>query len=282
VRKNIWLTIDWDYFAIEREEWKWAHAETETYYGSVWEVRLALAKAQGLDLKESAKLDDPHPRDFWKTLRGLGYRFDDLCEVIVGDSHQHGNKVFSRSNCEGPSLADTRLVNFDAHHDLTYNMAQFERDALRGNVTCENWLLMTHLTQLQLKSLIVFPPWKGMADWTRSFGDGGFPELDASLRRYTEPCVWPDPKVSEYAGNVEMVYICRSSAWSPPWHDAAFNDFVHGLKVPIMTPFQESLSPLVQRTIDYEKVDYLAGLSDIAQISHQLENPQTWSLLPRA
>jgi hypothetical protein len=276
MRHNVWLTVDWDFFCPEPAD-KWAHAETQTYYGTVWEVRLALAKAQGYDLEAATQLGEPHPDVFWETLRRLGYRFDNLKTVVVGDSHQFGYDVFSRAKSEGPSLSDTRLINFDAHHDMTYSMTQFERDALKGHVTCENWLLMTHMAQIQLQSLIVFPPWKGLADWDRSFGGDRFPELQSALRRYTSPCVWPDPQVAQSAGNVELVYICRSSAWSPPWHDAAFSKFVHKLsaiaKAPVETPFKETLDPLAQRIIDYERVNYLAGLTDIEQISQQLENP---------
>lgn len=275
-RSNIWLSIDWDYFMLEQAQWKWAHSESATFYSLIWEVRLALALSRGIDLKNEIALSHaaPTPASFWTTLERMGYDFTNVKAVYVGDSHRHANDVFRRSHMAGPSLSCTRLVNFDAHHDLTYNIKSFEKEALTNTVTCENWLLMTHLSQIGLQSLIVYPEWKGMRDWESTFG--ATPEVDASLRRYTEPCVWPSPKVAEAAGEVELVYICRSSAWSPPWHDQAFKQFVRTLHertgVIVSAPFEEHLDPLNQRRIDYDHVHQLSKLDGIAQLAYQMEN----------
>jgi hypothetical protein len=151
---------------------------------------------------------------------------------------------------------ETKLVHFDAHHDLTYNIVKFEEEAFTEHVTCENWLLMTLLSQIGLRSLICYPEWKGLRDWEKSFGKyhRSYPELIQAIDRFAEPCVWPSRRIEESAGDVELVYICRSSPWTPPWHDGAFKDLVESLQtltgVKAETPFvdAEGIDPLMARS----------------------------------
>jgi hypothetical protein len=263
MRSNIWLSIDWDYFTREMPEWDFGHAESPDFNGLLWDMRVRQFHQMGQSLMEetSLKYASPHPADFWKRLRRLGYKFDNVQAIVLADSHQYAYQMFRRSALEGPALSDTRLVHFDAHHDLTYNMARFEGEAGRGEVSCENWLLMTHLAQPSLKSLIVYPEWKGMSDWNVTFGQHyeRYPALKKALDRYTKPCVWPSNLVTEAAGEVELVYLCRSSAWTPPWHDEAFVSFADDLQkmtqVPLITPFVEveKIDPLSPREFDHRR-----------------------------
>lgn len=257
-RSNIWLSIDWDFFCYDREEWGFVYADHEAFRGShVWELRAQQLRQLGGDLVAETDLarSNPQPKDFWSRLQGLGYRFTSTKAVIVADSHQWAYNVFRRSLFEGPSTQETRLVHFDAHHDLTYNMLRFEEEAGREHVTCENWQLMTLLSQIGLRSLVVYPEWKGLREWEQSFSQHyeKTPELAHALDRMVEPCVWPSRRVQESAGDVELVYICRSSAWTPPWHDGAFQQFVEALQpltqIPAQTPFIESekIDPLEAR-----------------------------------
>jgi hypothetical protein len=262
-RSNIWLSVDWDYFVREDPSWDFGHAELPDFQDLLWNMRVAQFNRRGEDLVEETSLmhADPHPAAFWGRLSRLGYNFDNVRAIVVGDSHRHAYKVFRRSLLEGPSLSDTRIVHFDAHHDLTYNMARFEGEAGREEVTCENWLLMTHLAQPKLKSLIVYPEWKGLREWHSTFGENfeRYPMLKRAIERYTEPCCWPSSRVEESAGDVELVYICRSSAWTPPWHDESFIRFAKALqqmaKVPLDTPFleTENMDPLEPRSFDREQ-----------------------------
>jgi len=257
VRSNVWLSIDWDYFVREREEWEFGHAENADFRQLLWNMRVKLFQQKGKDLMKETSLDfaDPRPSEFWKSLKGLGFSFRKLRAIVVGDSHRWAFDVFKRSNGSGPPLQETTLVHFDAHHDLVYNVAKFQKEAEDLTVTCENWLLMTHLTQKGLKSLIVYPPWKGMSEWNDTMGVGCklVPALKPVLSAFTKPCVWPNSHVGKAAGNVEVVYICRSSPWTPPWHDQAFSRFVRELskmtKVPIDKPFieVEGVDPMERR-----------------------------------
>jgi hypothetical protein len=277
-RSNIWLSVDWDYFVREDEAWDFGHAETPDFRSHLWDIRVAQFLAVGRDLIEETSLEqaEPSPRDFWRRLQGLGYDFRKVKTIVVGDSHQWAYDVFKRSVLAGPPLSQTRIVHFDAHHDLTYDIRRFEREACEERITCENWLLMTHLCQYRLRSLIVYPPWKGLRDWEQSFPKK-FSELREALKRYTEPCVWPDPLISEAAGEVELVYICRSGAWTPPWHDQAFIRFVRNLQkltgVPVTTPFidQEQLDPLTPRVFNLEHAKQIVDTekSFMARLSSQ-------------
>lgn len=258
MRTNVWLSVDWDYFCREDPSWDFAHAELPDYNDLLWGMRAHQFSEMGLDLMDEMSLrhSSPHPATFWLKLRELGYSFGNVKAVVVADSHQWAHKMFRRASLEGPSLQDTRLVNFDAHHDLTYDISRFEQEVVDERVTCENWLLMSHISQIGLKSLIVYPEWKGLREWDKSFTR--YPELDRAVRLYTKPCVWPSSDVKDAAGDVELVYLCRSSAWSPPWHDQAFLDFAYDLQqltqVPLATPFTalEGIDPLAVRTLQLE------------------------------
>lgn len=261
-RKNVWLSVDWDYFVREDPAWDFGHAEMPDFHGLLWDMRVAQFEQRGDDLIEATSLmhSNPHPLAFWGRLKRLGYTFNNVKAIVLADSHQWAYKVFHRGAVEGPPLAETRLVHFDAHHDLTYNMSKFEGEAAREEVTCENWLLMTHLVQPSLRSLIVYPEWKGLRDWNSTFGDNfeRYPSLRKAIERFTEPCIWPSSRVTESAGDVELVYLCRSSAWTPPWHDEAFIKFADDLQkmtnVPLATPFVniEKIDPLNARGFSRE------------------------------
>ncbi len=76
------------------------------------------------------------------------------------------------------------------------------------------------------------PHWKGLIEWRRTLKNvraAGGPALGIEkwIRRKVQAVVWPSPRIREAAGQVERIFICRSSAWTPPWHDQAFYRFVY-------------------------------------------------------
>ena len=231
-RPNIWLSIDWDYFVREHASWDLAHGEDALMRDMIWPVRTAMLAARGIDLRTETSLRHarPAPASFWGTLERLGYRFDTLKCFFAADSHRWAHSVFDHNVLGGPPPSDTRIVHFDAHHDLVYSIEQLQWSIGTGEPTCENWHLMTLLRSLGLRSLVVYPAWKGSSDWQKLFGaldraDKAGVNVARILRARVDHCVWPSPKVAEAAGNVEAVFVCRSGGWAPPWHDLAFRRF---------------------------------------------------------
>lgn len=263
-RPHIWLSIDFDYFVFEDSRWGFNHSETELGIGFAWTARLAEHQLRGSDLRQATALirAQPWPGRFWKTLEGLGYRFDQVRSLVVADSHKWAYFAFDAST--GPRPETIRIVHFDAHHDLLYSVPGLEASIAHEDPGCDNWQMMTLLRYPELASLVVFPAWKGMRDWdilTERFPDmetdDGRKDYDVSAR--VKPVVWPDPRVGLAAGTVDRIFICRSGAWVPPWHDRAFQRFceeagrVSGR--PVETPFEEAAPPLATRKLDLKAVN---------------------------
>lgn len=271
-RPNIWLSVDFDYFCREEEKWEFGHGEHALYLSLAWQIRTAQFLTHGSSLRQdmSLRYARPYPRAFWRSLNKLGYRFNKVKHVIVADSHRWGYLIL---NEKWLGKADgTRLVHFDAHHDLVYNVSAFKH-AMETNVPgCDNWHLMTLLHHPELQSLIVYPPWKGLRDWENTVLT--YEKVNATyasdvismLRSKTEPCVWGDPKVAQAAGDVEAIFICRSGGWVPPWHDVAFRQFcldsVEFTGLNLTCPFikEERVDPLERRSFDWNSVYRTAAL----------------------
>jgi hypothetical protein len=258
----VWLSVDWDYFTRELAAWGFDHAEPAPDRAAIWAAREASFAAKGENLREAMSLRHaaPAPGAFWQTLLHLGYRFDKLRVIAVGDSHRWAARLFERSALRRPRSGPMRLVNFDAHHDLFYSPAHLGWSIGHGEPTCENWHLFTLIDNRKLESLVVFPAWKGDVDWQHlmgQLGEGGVAaglDVKAMLEARVTSCVWPSPQVAAWAGSVERIYIARSGGWAPPWHDRAFRRFCLDARarfdVPLDTPFvtlEGGVDPLALR-----------------------------------
>jgi len=265
-RSHIWLSIDFDYFVFEDSRWGWNHSETKTGIEFAWTARLAEHQLRGgsVDLRLSMALvrSNPKPKAFWKTLENLSYRFDQVRSLVVADSHKWAYFAFDAST--GPRPETIQLVHFDAHHDLLYSVPGLEASIAHEDPGCDNWQMMTLLRYPELASLVVFPAWKGMRDW--NIMEKRFPDMatddgreDFNVSARVEPVVWPDPMVGDVSGTVDRIFICRSGAWVPPWHDRAFQRFCQEASRisgrPVETPFEEAVDPLATRRINYKAVN---------------------------
>ncbi len=275
-RPNIWLSIDWDFFSREEEEWDFGHDETQTFFDIAWTARASMFLAQGQDLREETALHhaDPMPSRFFASLRRAGYRFDNVRRVVVADSHKWAYQVFDRRVNPGPHTSTCRIVHFDAHHDLIYGGLEAQKCLKADHPDCGNWHLLTLARYDHLRSLIVYPSWKGTQEWDLHrdilTGSAGF-----KMRRYieakTKVCVWPDPRVEKMAGDVEMIFICRSGAWVPPWHDGAFRKFVQSTEritgCEATTPFakEEGIDVFAKRRIDWDSVYQAAAIESLVR-----------------
>lgn len=264
-RPNVWLSIDWDFFVREDPKWDWGHAESPIFQSLAWEIRVADFLQSGRNLHEEMTLRhaSPKPGAFWRRLLELGYRFDKVKAFVVADSHRWAYWIFDRKNGLGPAPDKTRLVHFDAHHDLVYNVKRFSDNKRNKDAACDDWHMLTILNNPKLRSLVVYPLWKGLHDWKRTLGSWEghrMPEAREVYRlitKWVDFGVWDDARVAEAAGQVEVVFLCRSGGWTPPWHDQAFRKFAFaGAKMSGQvadTPFidKEDIDPLAPRKLDW-------------------------------
>lgn len=294
-RPNVWLSIDWDFFVREDHKWDWGHGESEVFQSFAWEIRVANFLAAGKDLPKEMSLRHakPSPGSFWRKLLELGYRFDNVKAFVVADSHKWAYWIFDRANGSGPPVSKTRLVHFDAHHDLVYSIKSFSKNKQAGIAACDDWHLMTLLKNLKLKSFVVYPPWKGLHDWEKTIGrweNHRMPEareLHRLITKWVDFGVWGDSRIADAAGQVEVVYLCRSGGWTPPWHDLAFRKFAQeGARLANILPntmfvTDEKLDPFVSRKLDWTVIrsEPFRNAKIVAQLQAEMEGKTPLNLL---
>lgn len=216
--RSVLLTVDWDFFVREDPTWDLGHIETPFFADFMWVARAASFASVGKDLRremDPTRHALPRPNLFWDALQRIAHLdFSKVSRVIVGDSHLVAGVYFLDPGMMGRSARDLVVVNFDAHHDCGYKKVP------PGTMTCDNWLKKILLYNPGMKAKVVYPQWKGMADWNRD-------RLPKSIQKRVQPGVWGhEPFTGELAGTVEQIVIARSSAWTPPFFDVEFGKFV--------------------------------------------------------
>jgi hypothetical protein len=283
------LSVDWDYFVRSLGAWDWSHKEAPFFMsGDIWSIRLAPFLQQGFDLMKEMSPDKwarPKPSTFWSVLKQLGYNFDQLESFVVAESH----------SAAGPSFLDTIdiltarmmwqsqgankwerpdcIINFDAHHDLGYcEWARLHELIEEGTCTCDMWLcaLMEWLPEVEAR--IVYPNWlreeSSLERQWNSLEDkfpgqmlsrvemGFFEDEDGSIGEVVVP-----------GEDIEVLslFICRSGAWTPPWLDEQFVEFVNeaaretGVEPEVFESSQETgFNPLEPREFSIESAQLLA------------------------
>lgn len=258
--RRVWLSVDWDFFCREEPEWDWGHTETHVHRVLSWDVRASTSLARGVDLRKETSLKHatPTPGRFWKSLRRLGFTFDGTSRLGIADSHRHAYRFFAGA------AGEVQIVHVDAHHDLFYSVDALDTSIEQDDPRCDDWHLLT-LLRGNIRSLVVYPPWKGLCEWERlmdnilSVDTANAWETHRTLRKMADACVWGDPDVPATAGPVGAVFICRSSAWTPPWHDKAFNRFVREAEVTTGAKAEVVGSdPRVRRQLDWQRIERFA------------------------
>jgi hypothetical protein len=260
--------VDFDYFIREKEEWDWGHGESSFFRGTqMWAIREAQALALGQDLRAETNPDkyaNPKPLEFFETLHRMGYDFSST-PVFVADSHAFAYPTF----CSMAKKKDRFLLNFDAHHDLGYNVKKIKEHLKVQESDCGDWLLMTLMKCRKVKGYVVYPPWRGMEEWDDTFGKikkqtehGAL--YEKTIKTMATPFVWKPAVVKTFAKKVDCVFICRSGSWVPPWHDQLFVDFVESLTnitggsaLNVYTS-HEKVDPLVPREYKWEEIKKMA------------------------
>lgn len=245
-QRRIYLSVDFDYFCRELPEWDWGHAETSVYSEIVWPTRVR--HLEGTSLETHAL---PHPRDFWTKLTEAGFNFDDCESVDVADSH-----MFAAPDFIDRAPGKVEIVNFDAHHDMGYKeWPELKRKWLdKGRVDCSNWLLALLYKFHETTASVVYPAWKG----TREVDDGSKSWTHKPIKGRFSYHVYSEELLRRLAGDVVGIFIAKSSAWMPPWHDKAFADFVDraaataGVTAEIPYESQERCNPIDPRPFNLE------------------------------
>ena len=215
------LSIDWDYFFPPSQEYDWgAHEDNPIFHEVIWYAR---CNARNIITREHV-LDEyipTIPDTFWNIVTNNP-------PMVVSNSHL-GIWPYIKDN------RDIYLTNIDAHHDCGYGTEEETKRMLcsrSSQIDCSNWGLFGCYEHKIRQFIQVYPLWRSthVESWESS------PKSSAVGLVWEEQCQLPMPKA------YDLVFVCRSSCWTPPWYDTRFSEFLDesGLEY-------EFLDRLVQR-----------------------------------
>ena len=196
------LSIDWDYFFPNNFDFDWAMDESRfLFYEMIWPIRWGNIH---LMTKELAK-DIYHPDQ--QLLNGFLDKIlinSNPSLLSIADSHtdiKHLINLFS---------AKVNIYNFDQHHDIYYGN---ELPNKESEPNCGNWVGY-FLDRIESYHLY-YPPWrKSNLEHTGKL-------LHTNSVSFTIPKNPP---------SFQMIFICRSSPWTPSWSDHHWIKFIEYFK----------------------------------------------------
>ncbi len=201
------LSIDWDYFIYTQDN-RSSYIENHRSLMDSWYKRYIQAKVWGEDIQHEFQLSSQLDT-FWENIRKFFVFAADI-KVLASDSHALSYQMAKDNNCGEVYL-------FDAHSDLGYGGPS----ALNFEVNCSNWLGKL-LKDQQIKGAYIF-----YSPYTAEKPEHFNPMNRIYRIRY---CDWKDLVGKSIA--VSAIHICRSGAWTPPWLDEKFYQFVDRLGLP--------------------------------------------------
>ena len=191
------VSIDFDYFCYEDLMWDWGHNEVNDIFKNyAWLARYIFAEK---DLQEIITLGkaDFHPCDVLSKLARKSIK-NQAKSLIIGDSHALIEPVLTDSK------ADT-LISLDAHIDY------WPREG--DEVTCANWMRF-----IKHKRIInVIPKFRTDKDYKYISENSKTRYLGGILHVSKERVI-------------NNIFICKSSAWTPPHMDKHFIEMVNEFK----------------------------------------------------
>lgn len=198
------LSVDWDYFFPNADPYDWGHKEELIFLETIWPMRWSGVNLQnGRVAKNEFRPSMVRLDAFWHklfTVKGIMLPH----YLVVTESHKDLYQViteFKFSKCDS-----VKVWNYDAHHDMGY-------DSTSKVPACDNWAKLL-LDKGKLSAYTVVYP-----DWRRREPESDISKLTGLWVNYSD-----DEVVLPAYFNV--VFICRSSAWTPSWHDDAWMDFI--------------------------------------------------------
>jgi hypothetical protein len=204
--KKCLLSIDWDYFIYAQENWG-LYLENKRNLIDLWYKRYIQAKARGKDIQKAFQLSSELDT-FWNKIKKC-FKFVKNIKVYVSDSHALSYRIAKENNCKAVYL-------FDSHADLGYGGLS----SLNSEVNCSNWLGKLLKDKLIKEANIFYSP-------NTAEKPEYFKPMNSiyNIRYYDfndlDKCIV-----------VSVIHICRSGAWTPPWLDNKFTQFIDALGFP--------------------------------------------------
>lgn len=245
------LVVDWDFFFPTKpiqsgaKEWllyDWGHRETTFFIdGPVWYHRAAAFLVAGLSLPNLSGEE----RTFWRR-----FTFDKETNLYVTDSN-----VWAASDEVMDGIERfSEVWLYDAHHDCGYppqgrlelalkgkTREEYILEVLKtGRYSCEDWMILHFGLGSRLH--VRYPSWM---TWAEPDDDDMILPPHAVDRQIDDGSNGPK-------GRFDRVFVCRSGAWVPPWHDRAFRRFID--RAPLSLK-RVALDPTVMRPRQFDLLD---------------------------
>jgi len=201
------LSIDWDYFVYTSKGLCGSYIENNRSLIDLWYKRYLQEKERGRDIRQSYRLS-PELDTFWERIKERFQYAGDI-KAYVSDSHAVSYDIAKENNCETVFL-------LDSHADLGYGGLS----SLNFEVNCSNWLGKLLKDKLINEAVIVYSP------YTVEKPEHFIAINNTYNIKYR--CL------DDLAGGIEVsaIHVCRSGAWTPPWLDDKFNEFILAMEVP--------------------------------------------------
>jgi hypothetical protein len=200
------LSIDWDYFIdTQKENWG-SYIESNKNIINLWYKRYIQWNEKGKNIEKFFQLSS-EVNSFWDRIKKF-FEFNKDVQVYVSDSHALSYNIAKKSGC-------SRVWLFDAHADLGYDGLS----SLNFEVNCANWLGKLLKNKIVNEANIIYSPYtkEKPEDFKQinSVYNVQFIQLNALKKKCKVP----------------VIHICRSGAWTPPWFDEKFFQFIKNLEI---------------------------------------------------
>lgn len=226
------LSIDWDYFISAENQDIVSSVENKRTINDLWYKRYFQEKAYGKDFQKAFQLSKEVDH-FWNKIKKV-FQLNEEVKVYVSDSHALSYKLAEKFDVDNVYL-------FDAHSDLGYGGLA----SLQFEVNCANWLGKLLQNKIVNNAHIIYSP------FTK--------EKPEQFKEITNAFNIDFLNVEELKEGIETkaIHICRSGAWSPPWFDGKFVEFVKALGIPYKV-FQCPLRKWNPNSISFaEQLEYM-------------------------
>lgn len=203
------LSVDWDYFFPDSEPYDWGNFEpTEDRVklfmnNLVWRFRWSNVHCCGPYIGDKVAIDHYVPNKkiitnfFDKVVKG------EPKKIVIADTHRDIVDLLKQFySLNGKKIEE--VVNFDAHHDYGYNQ--------EVRLDCGNWAKLCK--KLYSKYTLYYPKWR------KENKEGNIGKM-----RFT-----PKYGLPRKAVEFDVIFVCRSGSWTPPWADDDFILFVSQLQ----------------------------------------------------
>lgn len=235
------ISIDWDYFIQEDLMLDLAHMETNLFVGPIWDIRRLGWLAQGETTEELMPFKGP---DAWQFLFKT-VRHDSRFHVACAESHAAIVGFLDQCLAASKSVRSKKftIYNFDAHHDMVYGAPRFEA----GEYDCGDWLGWLIATKRVKKVVQIYPEWRVKY----------LEEMMHVLKFALEHKV---PYHYQIGLNrlkpikADVVFLCRSGAWTPPEYDSKFNLLCNVFGLEVSLPERVINTPSEKQMRDYQEV----------------------------